>query len=410
MESLSVSAARRMALAAQGFADPPHRTPTLRTLDRAVGRTGLLQVDSVNVFARAHLMPLYSRMGPYDPDLLRRASSGPDRRLVEYWAHVQALMPVELWPFMAHRRDHYRSTAKWGMGVDPALEARVLAVVAERGPVTARDLESEFGAVRSREHWGWNWSEARKTLDRLFMVGDVAVAGRTPSFEVRYDLPERVLPADVLNAATPTPAQAHVELVRRAARSHAVATVASLADYHRMSTAHTRRAVETLVEQGALRPVAVEGWKAPAYLDAEARLPRRITAATLLSPFDPVVWHRPRAEALFDFHYRIEIYTPAHRRVHGYYVLPFLLGERIAARVDLKADRRGRTLLVPGAHLESTAPDGTVEALAAELLRAAGWLGLARVEVGDGGDLAPALRALLRGAAPQAPGQGRGPD
>ena len=403
MDSMSLATARRVALAAQGFSDPPHVTPTLGTLSRTVRRTGVLQVDSVNVFARAHLMPLYSRMGPYDPDLLRRATTGSsNRRLVEYWAHVQALMPVDLWPAMAHRRDHYRSKrGKWGMGSDAGIESRVLALTRERGPVTARELESEFGAVRSREHWGWNWSEARKVLDYLFMVGDVAISGRTPSFEVRYDVPERVLPAAVLAAPTPTPDQARVELVRRAARSHGVATTASLADYYRMSVAETRQAVEQLVEAGTLRPVTVQGWEAPAFLDASARVPRRIRAATLLSPFDPVVWHRPRVEALFDFHYRIEIYTPAHRRVHGYYVLPFLLDDAIVARVDLKADRRRSTLVVAGAHLESAAPPHAVEALAQELRRAATWLGLAHFEVGERGDLAAPLRSLL-GAPPAA--------
>ncbi|QCX28196.1 winged helix-turn-helix domain-containing protein [Nocardioides jishulii] len=399
-QTLSQSQARRIALAAQGFTDRPHAAPTLRSLDRAVARTGVLQVDSVNVFARAHLMPLYARMGPFDPALLERAASGSrDRRLVEYWAHVQAYMPVDLWPAMHHRRVAFRaSRGKWGMGADETLEPQVLAAVAQRGPLTARELESEMGATRSKEHWGWNWSQARKVLDYLYSVGDVAIAGRTRAFEVVYDLPQRVLPARVLAAPTPSREEADLELVRRAVRSLGVADVASLADYYRMPVAATRASLRTLLETGEVEQVTVQGWSRPAFLDVGARLPRRVGARTLLSPFDPVVWHRPRAEALFDFHYRIEIYTPVHRRVHGYYVLPFLLGDRVAARVDLKADRRRGVLGVPGAFAEAYAPADTAEQLAAELRRAAAWVGCDRVEVGARGDLAGPLAAALDSA------------
>ena len=406
-QTLSSAQARRIALAAQGFLDPVHARPTLRTLDRAVQRTGVLQVDSVNVLARAHLMPLYSRMGPYDPALLERASSGRERRrLVEYWAHVQALMPVELWPHMRFRRDTYRAQrGKWGFTADSSLEPAVLDAVRQRGPVTARELDTEFSGPRTREHWGWNWSDARKVLDYLFLVGDVAIAGRSRQFEVRYDVPERVLPRAVLDAPEPTPREAALELVRRAARSHGVATGACLADYYRMRyqpatgtepVAHAREAIDTLVETGELEPVRVEGWGRPAWLHVEARRPRRVAARTLLSPFDPVVWERARTEALFDFHYRIEIYVPKPQRRYGYYVLPFLLGDRIVARVDLKADRAGRRLLVHGAYAEATAPIETAEELALELRRLAGWLDLDEVVVADRGDLAPALAVLTR--------------
>ncbi|WP_322921371.1 winged helix-turn-helix domain-containing protein [Nocardioides renjunii] len=403
-ETLSKLQARRIALAAQGFTDRPHTTPSMRTLERTVSRTGVLQVDSVNVLQRAHFMPLYSRMGPYDVDLLRRAAERRPRRLVEYWAHVQALMPVALWPLMRHRMDHYRSErGKWGfVAADPGLEARVLAAVAERGPVTARDLEEEFSTgPRTREHWGWNWSDARKVLDYLFLVGDVAIAGRTSQFEVVYDLPERVLPADVLAAPTPTPQEAVTELVRLAARSHGVASASCLADYYRLrlqpasGRASTRVAVDELVASGELLPVRVQGWKRPAYLHRDAKVPRRVGARTLLSPFDPVVWERGRAEALFDFFYRIEIYVPAEKRLHGYYVLPFLLGDRLVARVDLKADRAGRVLLVRGAFAEEAAPPGTAEELAAELRRLAGWLGLDDVAVGERGNLSGPLSHAL---------------
>jgi uncharacterized protein YcaQ len=408
VDQLTKLQARRIALAAQGFTDRAHATPSLKTLDRTVARTGVLQVDSVNVLQRAHYMPLYSRMGPYDVDLLRRATTSTGRRertLVEYWAHVQALMPVELWPLMRHRMEHYRAErGKWGFTADATLEPRVRDAVRDRGPVTARDLEDELSTgPRSREHWGWNWSEARKVLDYLYLVGDVAIAGRNSQFEVVYDLPERVLPAAVLDAPTPTPQEAVTELVRRAARSHGVASLACLADYYRLrlqpapGAASAKVAVEELVEAGELAPVTVQGWKRQAYLHRDARVPRRVGARTLLSPFDPVVWERARAEALFDFFYRIEIYVPQDKRLHGYYVLPFLLGDRLVARVDLKADRATRRLLVPGAFAEACAPPETADELAAELRRLAGWLGLDDVVVGVKGDLSPALGAALAG-------------
>ncbi|WP_234412323.1 winged helix-turn-helix domain-containing protein [Nocardioides sediminis] len=399
-ESLTTLQARRIALAAQGFTDRSHATPSMRTLERTLSRTGVLQVDSVNVLQRAHYMPLYSRMGAYDVDLLRRASQRRPRRMVEYWAHVQAFMPVDLWPVMQHRMAGYREQrGKWGFTADPTLEPGVLAAVRDRGPVTARDLEEEFSdGPRTKEHWGWNWSQARKVLDFLFLVGDVAIAGRNSQFEVLYDVPERVLPASVLAAPTPSKAEADLELVRRAARSHGVATVRCLADYYRMGVAETRAAVETLVEAGELVPVTVPGWTRAAYLHRDARLPRRVGARALLSPFDPVVWERSRAETLFDFSYRIEIYVPADKRVHGYYVLPFLLGDRIVARVDLKADRATRRLLVQGAYAEPGAPGETAEELASELRRLARWLDLDDVVVAPRGDLAPVLAAVAAAA------------
>lgn len=403
--TLSTGQARRVALAAQGFCDRPHATPTMRTLTRAVQRTGVLQVDSVNVLQRAHFMPLWSRIGAYDPDLLLRAAQRPPRRLVEYWAHVQALMPVELWPLMRHRMEHYRAQrGKWAfVASDPGLEPRILAAVADRGPVTARQLDDEFSGPRVREHWGWNWSDARKVLDYLFLVGDVAVAGRTPQFEVVYDLVDRVLPRSVLETPTPPADEAARELVRRAARSHGVATARCLADYYRMPQQPVRamsagRAIAELVEAGELEPVSVQGWGRPAYLHRDARLPRHVDAATVLSPFDPLVWERERAERLFGFHYRIEIYVPAGQRQYGYYVLPFLLGDRIVARVDLKADRAARVLQVPGAFAEESAPPETAPALAAHLRALADWLGLDDVVAGPQGDLAAPLAAELAAA------------
>ena len=400
VESLSLAQARRIALAAQGFLDKPHHPPTMRTLQTTIERTGVLQVDSLNVLQRAHFMPLYSRMGAYDVDLLRRASTGQrDRRLVEYWAHVQAYMPVELWPVMRHRMDHYRERkGKWSIvEAEPGLAESLLAEIRERGAATARELDA--GLPRAKEHWGWNWSNARRVLDWLYTTGDLAIAGRTSQFEVLYDVPERVIPKPILDLPTPPLPEAHRELIRRAARSHGVATVKDLADYYRMGVADTVAAVTTLVEDGELEPVRVEGWSRTAYRHRDARLPRRIRARALLSPFDPVVWERARTEALFDFHYRIEIYTPAHKRVHGYYVLPFLLGDRVVGRVDLKADRQygggsGR-LIVKGAYAEPGAPSDTAEQLVAELGRLAGWLKLAGIVVEERGDLAPGLQKLV---------------
>jgi len=398
VDRLSLSQARRVALAAQGFLDKPHAPPTMRTLQRTLDRTGVLQVDSVNVLARAHYMPLYSRMGPYDVGLLHRAAERRPRRIVEYWAHVQAYMPVDLWPVMQHRMAAYRRRrGKWGvLDERPELERRLVDEVRDRGASTARDLDD--GLPRTKDSWGWNWSETRRVLDYLYVAGELAIAGRNSQFEILYDLPERVIPPEVLARPVPSPVEAARELVRRAARSHGVATVQDLRDYYRMPVADTATAVAGLVEEGELLPVAVEGWSRPAYLHRDARLPRRVEARALLSPFDPVVWERARTEALFDFHYRIEIYVPAEKRVHGYYVLPFLLRDRIVARVDLKADRQfdrgaGR-LVVRAAYSEPAAPDDTAEELAAELRRLAGWLGLGSVTVEPRGDLAPVLAAL----------------
>ena len=385
--------ARRIALAAQGFADRRHASPTLRTFSRTLARTGVLQIDSVNVLQRAHYMPLYSRMGPYDTALLRRAAEQAPRRIVEYWAHVAAFMPVDLWPHMQHRMRHYRERGhEWGaMRHDPKLVASLIDEVRERGPSTARDLDD--GLPRAKTHWGWNWSASKKALEYLFATGALAVAGRNSAFERRYDLPERVIPPQVLARPVPADADAHVELVRRAAISHGIATEACLRDYYRMHHSQSRPAVAALVEAGELLPARVEGWDRPAFLHRDARTPRRIAARALLSPFDPVVWERARTERLFGFRYRIEIYVPEHLRSHGYYVLPFLLGDRLVARVDLKADRRAGALVVRSAHVEPQAPEATAAELAEELRQLAGWLGLSRLRVERRGGLARALRA-----------------
>ena len=399
--SLSKGQARRIALVAQGFRDPRHTTPTMRTFARTLARTGVLQVDSVNVLQRAHYMPLFSRMGPYDTGMLKRAAEQKPRRVVEYWAHVQAFMPVELWPVMRPRMEFYRESPRWGgwLKTNPGIADRVLGQVRDGGASTARDLDD--GGPRRKVDWGWNWSETRKALDYLYVVGDLAIAGRNSQFEPIYDVPERVLPPAVLAAPVPDAFEATKELVRRAARSHGVATVRCLVDYYRLQTQRgeaqqtARRAIDELVEEGELLPVSIEGWTRPAYLHRDAKLPRRVDARALLSPFDPVVWERERTEQIFDFHYRIEIYVPKHKRQYGYYVLPFLLGDQIVGRVDLKADRKSGRLLVQSAYAEPGAPAEAAEELAAELRDLADWLGLDDIVVHDKGGLAHALGATI---------------
>ncbi|KAA1422462.1 winged helix-turn-helix domain-containing protein [Mumia zhuanghuii] len=399
-QEMSAAAARRTVLAAQGFTDRPHIRTTARSLDRAVARTGVLQIDSVNVLQRAHYLPLFSRLGPYDTQLLHRAAERSPRRLVEYWAHVAAYMPVDLWPTMQHRMRHYRDTGHaWGGRQGrPDVADALLAEVERRGAVTARDLDS--ATERSREQWGWNWSETKFALEYLFLAGELAVARRNGAFERVYDLPERVLPKAVLEAPVPTAEEAARELVRRAAASSGVATEASLRDYYRMGVAPTRQAVHELVEDGTLEPVRVQGWQRPAYRHVGASTPRSVRAAALLSPFDPLVWERARTEDLFGFRYRIEIYVPAHKRVHGYYVLPFLLDEAIVARVDLKADRPTRRLLVRAAWAEPGHDLGHVAAqLAVQLRTIAAWTSLDAVEIEPRGDLAEELAAAVEGVA-----------
>jgi uncharacterized protein YcaQ len=401
---LSTAQARRIALAAQGFADPaPGGTPDLRHLRRVLRRVGLLQMDSVNVLQRAHYLPLYSRLGSYPPGLLDRAAYRRPRELFEYWGHEASLIPVELQPLLRWRMAAAHDSAWGGMRriavEQPELVAWVLDEVRQRGPITAAEIEHD--APRPTGHWGWNWSEVKRALEWLFWSGEVTAADRTTSFARRYDLPERVLPPGVLATPTPEPADAYRALVELAARSLGVAAEPELRDYFRLPLAGARVAVAELVEAGVLVPVAVRGWRQPAYLHHEARVPRRVSAATLISPFDPLIWERARTERLFDMTYRIEIYVPAAHRTYGYYVLPFLLGDRFAARVDLKADRRAGVLRVPSAWLEPTADEGpTAEALAVELRRLAGWLGLSVVAVPERGDLAsPLAQALTAGAA-----------
>jgi uncharacterized protein len=395
--SLSLAQARRIGLAAQGLADPrPQGRVDRRHLRRVFDRVGLIQIDSVNVLVRSQELPVFARLGPHPRDLLPRAAA--DGELFEYWGHEASLIPVEHHPLyrwkMAQAAQHaWRSVARMNEE-RPGYVESIYEMVVERGPVVAGDLSQR---TAPKGTW-WDWDHAKVALEWLFYSGRVTARRRVNDFARLYDLPERMLPPAVLDLPTPPEADARKALLVMAACALGVGTLRDLAMYHRQSTTMCRPLVPELVEDGRLVPVTVEGWRERAYLHPEAKLPRWVRARALLSPFDSLVWERPRVEQLFGFHYRIEIYTPAPKRRFGYYVLPFLLGDEIIGRVDLKADRAASALLVRGAYLEPGVPDAlAAEELAEELALMAGWLGLERIVVEGRGELAPALRAAVGG-------------
>jgi uncharacterized protein len=382
VEKLSPAEARRIALAAQGFgAKRPDKVTAARWL-KTIDRLSLHQIDSVNILVRAHYMPAFSRLGPYDRSLIDKAAWGGrrQRKLFEYWAHEASLVPLELHPLLRWRMARAdRGGAGWKGLRSFASERRpeaetLLKRIRDEGPKAASDFEEK----RSRQGW-WEWSETKQALEWLFWAGHITTATRRGSFERVYDLTERVIPAEILALPTPDEHEAHRTLIERAALALGVATAQELRDYFRLGPKESKSAVEALVDAGVLRPVEVKGWGQPALLHRDARQPRRLSAKALLAPFDPLVWERSRALRLFDFHYRIEIYTPADKRQHGYYVLPFLLGDRLVARLDLKADREARQLLVHAVHLEPKAPSDAMDAVVAELAALAKWLALDRV-------------------------------
>jgi uncharacterized protein YcaQ len=382
-ERVSLAQARRIALAAQGFGRERPSRPGPLHLRRTVARLGLHQIDSVNVLARAHYLPAFSRLGPYDRGLIDRDAWGPgrERRLFEYWAHEASLLPLDMHPLLRWRMaSAERGEIGWGSLKAYAGERRaeadsVLERIRGEGPLAASDFEEGKG----RRGW-WEWGDTKRALEWLFWAGLITTATRRRSFERVYDLTERVIPASVLALPTPSEADSKRALIAKAAEALGIATEIELRDYFRLKPDSARRAVAELVEEGVLIHAQVEGSPRPAYLHRDARRPRRIRGQALLAPFDPLVWERGRTERLFGFRYRIEIYTPAEKRVHGYYVLPFLLDETLAARVDLKADRQRSRLLVQRVTLEPGAPAETGERLAAELDLMAGWLGLEQVE------------------------------
>jgi len=396
-ETLSTALARRVALAAQGFGGPRAKSaPGRRHIARVVSRTALLQIDSVSAVVRAHYMPVYSRLGPYPFSLLDEAARPGARRLFfEYWAHEASLLPLETWPLLRWRMERaargegmYGGLARFGRERSAFIED-IFREIEVRGPLAASDMDGHKGSGG----W-WGWSDAKAAFEWLFWAGRITTAFRR-GFERVYDLPGRALPRAILDLPVPAPADAQRELLRISARAHGIATAACLRDYFRLPAAEAAARIAELVEEGELIPVGVEGWARQAYLHRDARLPRRVEARALLAPFDPLVFERDRTEKLFGFRYRIEIYTPAGKRRYGYYVLPFLLGDRIVARVDLKADRPAGVLRVHAAYAEPGAPAGTAAALLAELAQMRDWLGLDRIEVAPAGDLGPTLADMI---------------
>ncbi len=424
--TLSLMQARRIALAAQGLDKMRPAGPvSARAVGRTFARLHLVQIDSVNVLSRSHYLPFFSRLGNYDREILHRMAGTHPRRMMEYWAHEASFI----------RPEHFHDLVQWqkrewvgASAMDPDLReaavSAVLAALAEGKPLTAAELTARLGHRETgpRDNWGWNWNAIKRVLEHLFEAGLVSAASRTPSFERRYTLTGRVLPDGI----TPTggapgpgpgldpgldpaarngdgaqdPSAAMDRLMDAAAQAHGIGTLRCFADYFRLPVRAAARSVQRLAAAGRLEPVTVTGWDKPVYRHTAARLPRSATGRALLSPFDSLVFERRRLEALFRFHYRLEIYTPEPRRRFGYYVLPFLLRDGIVARIDLKADRAGRRLLVRAAYAEPGAPPDTAVELAAELRLLARWLDLDDIVVTPAGDLAPALDRAVSGRHP----------
>lgn len=409
---LSLAQARRIAIAAQGLDRPRPETVTLRHITNTIKRVGLLQIDSVNVLARAHLLPLLARLGPYDPALVERAAGQAPRRIVETWAHEASYVPATTFPLLTWNR------RRWpGMDPDaletqyPGIFSRVKTIVAAHGPLTSRQLEAHFDAEhtqRPQDSWGWAWSPAKTALEILFDTGELTPARRSSQFERVYDLTERVLPPAIRSNPAVHRSDAIIELVRIATRAHGIGTLRCFADYFRLNQRDTRWAIDHLVTTGELVPVTIAGWNRPTWLHTQARVPQQTKARALLAPFDPLVFERRRLLELFGMHYRLEIYTPVEQRKFGYYVLPFLLGEHVVGRVDLKHDRSRGVLVVRSAYSQEPGPEDKakatwadpkviVSALAAELATMTSWLGATATIIDDNahGDLVPQLRPEL---------------
>ena len=380
LDSLSIKDARALALAAQGFDSP--RTKTKSTTADAVAlikKLGVIQIDSVNVLVRSQELPLFSRLGDHDRNAIPKATS--QGKIFEYWGHEAAHLPVELHPMFRFKMHAARSgkLKHWGLtsfyAENKAFVKRILKHVEVNGSTSARELSTR---TTKKSSW-WDWDEAKTALEYLFLTGELMSCGRGSDFARVYDIPERVLPRKILQMPTPSETEARKELLVRAMRAQGVATMRDLADYYRQKPAVVKPLVSELVEQGVLREVSVDGWQDKAYVHRNAQLPKRLFATALLSPFDSLVWCRPRNERLFNFHYRIEIYTPQAKRKFGYYVLPFMVNGEMVGRVDLKADRANLKLLVQSVHTERGVKRETINrALNAELQLMASWLGLRR--------------------------------
>lgn len=393
-DKLTAGEARRTALAAQGFGQPrPEGEIGKRQLVKVIERLGVIQIDSVNVVSRTHYLPAFSRLGAYPRPLLEEIAWAKKRPLFEYWAHEASLLPLSTQPLVRWRmQDAHDGVGTW-KGIARFLRERrdfverTLAEIEARGPLAASELEIGH---KGDGGW-WGWSESKRALECLFWTGELTTATRRGTFERVYGLPEKALPRAILAMPTPDRDDAQRQLLMIAARALGVGTERDLRDYFRMGVAETKARLAELVEAGDLTPVEVKGWREPAYLDPAARRPRRVEAQALLSPFDNLIWFRERAERMFGVRVRLEIYTPAHKRTHGYYVLPFLEGDALTARVDLKADRKAGVLIVQASHAEPWASDATPVRLAQELKLMAGWLGLDSVRIERRGDLASAL-------------------
>lgn len=395
--SLSIAEARRLALAAQQFTSRSKlRGP--RDIGAVVRKLGALQIDSVNVLVRSHYLPLFSRFGPYKREWLEQAAyDGHNRSLFEYWGHEASFLPIEFFPLFQWRMDRARrGEGTWGRlsryaNEHQDLMAAALDEIRKRGALGASELE---GSGKASGGW-WGWSQGKEIMEWLFWSGQVTTASRR-NFERLYDLIDRTLPPEIVATPKPTKEDAQRTLMEESARALGVATVRDLRDYFRLSTADAAARLRELLDARVLVAVEVEGWKQPAYMHAQTRLPRSASATALLSPFDSLIWERQRTERLFDFTYRLEIYTPAHKRQHGYYVLPFLHGDRIVGRVDLKSDRQNSQLLVKGGSAEAGVKEKSIaEPLMAELKSLANWLGLETVKIASRrGELMKQLKRL----------------
>ena len=390
-EALSRAAARRIALAAQGFDRARPAAVTPHSLHAVMRRIGVAQIDSVNVFSRSHYMPFFSRLGAYDTAQFDRLAFAEGSAYTEYWAHVATVVPRDDWALWGFRMREYAERGHPWFTANTETVEWVRAELARRGPSRPADIEAD--AHRGARGPWWDWSATKRALEALFLRGEVAIAGRR-GFERRYALASDVIPSHVRERHVERP-DAVRELVSRAARSYGVATTADLADYYRLSVKETATAARELADEGDLIPVRVDGWGREAWLHRDARVPRRIDATALLTPFDPVVWFRDRGARVFDFDYRIEIYTPEPQRTFGYYCLPVLAGDEIVGRVDLKADRKASRLLVQAAWWERDGHEAHAERVADEIRLAASWQGLEAISVGRRGTASDDLAHVL---------------